>query len=268
MAVLEVCSITKDYCTSRTNEIVPALNCISLEVERGQFAALVGPSGCGKSTLLKIIAGLEHKAEGSVLLDGQEIIGPSWKRGMVFQDFALAPWKTVKENIELGPKFRGVSKKDRSDLSNKWVQLVGLKGFENKFPHELSGGMRQRCALARTLANDPDMLLLDEPFASVDAQTREILQEELLKIWGEELPQSERKLVIFVTHSIDEAVFLSDIVFVMTARPGCIKEVFHNPIGRPRDMSIKSTAPFLEAKDYLWECLKSEVFTAIKQGYQ
>jgi NitT/TauT family transport system ATP-binding protein len=268
MAVLEVCSITKEYCAVRTNETVPALNCISLEVERGQFAALVGPSGCGKSTLLKIIAGLENKGEGSVLLDGQEITGPSWKRGMVFQDFALAPWKTVKENIELGPKFRGVGKSERNDLSDHWVKLVGLKGFENKFPHELSGGMRQRCALARTLANDPDMLLLDEPFASVDAQTREILQEELLKIWGEELPQSERKLVIFVTHSIDEAVFLSDVVFVMTARPGCIKEVWKNPIGRPRGMSLKSSAPFLEAKDYLWERLKDEVMTAIKQGYQ
>ncbi|MGO9116103.1 MAG: ABC transporter ATP-binding protein [Desulfomonilaceae bacterium] len=268
MAVLEVRSITKEYCTSRTKEIVPALNCISLEVQRGQFAALVGPSGCGKSTLLKIIAGLEPKGEGSVLLDGQEIAGPSWKRGMVFQDFALPPWKTVKQNIELGPKFRGVPKKEREDLSDNWIKLVGLKGFENKFPHELSGGMRQRCALARTLANDPDMLLLDEPFASVDAQTREILQEELLKIWGEELPQSERKLVIFVTHSIDEAVFLSDIVFVMTARPGRIKKVFENPMGRPRDMSLKSSAPFLEAKDYLWECLKDEVMTAIEQGYQ
>ncbi|MFZ5868426.1 MAG: ABC transporter ATP-binding protein, partial [Thermodesulfobacteriota bacterium] len=160
MAELEVCSITKEYCTSRTNEIVLALNGVCLEVERGQFAALVGPSGCGKSTLLKIIAGLEVKGEGSVLLDGQEITGPSWTRGMVFQDFALPPWKTVKQNIELGPRFRGVAKKEREDLSSHLIKLVGLKGFENKFPHELSGGMRQRCALARTLANDPEMLLL------------------------------------------------------------------------------------------------------------
>ncbi|MEW6111996.1 MAG: ABC transporter ATP-binding protein [Thermodesulfobacteriota bacterium] len=268
MAELEVCSITKEYCTSRTNEIVLALNGVCLEVERGQFAALVGPSGCGKSTLLKIIAGLEVKGEGSVLLDGQEITGPSWTRGMVFQDFALPPWKTVKQNIELGPRFRGVAKKEREDLSSHLIKLVGLKGFENKFPHELSGGMRQRCALARTLANDPEMLLLDEPFASVDAQTRELLQEELLKIWGEELPQSKRKLVILVTHSIDEAVFLSDVVFVMTARPGCVKEVFLNPLGRPRDMGVKSSRPFLEARNYLWDRLKDEVLTAIQQGYQ
>ena len=134
MAVLEVCGITKEYCTSRTKEIVPALNCISLEVQRGQFASLVGPSGCGKSTLLKIIAGLEPKGEGTVLLDGQEITGPSWKRGMVFQDFALAPWKTVKQNIELGPKFRGVPKKERESLSDHLIRLVGLKGFEKQIP--------------------------------------------------------------------------------------------------------------------------------------
>jgi NitT/TauT family transport system ATP-binding protein len=268
MAKVEVCSIKKEFHSSRTKEVVLALNGICLEANEGEFAALVGPSGCGKSTLLKIIAGLESKDNGYVLLDGQEIIGPSWKRGMFFQDFALPPWKTVKENIELGPKFRGISKKERGELSNHLIQLVGLKGFENRYPHELSGGMKQRCALARTLANDPEILLLDEPFASVDAQTRELLQEELLKIWGEELPKNKRKLVILVTHSIDEAVFLSDIVFVMTARPGGIKEVYKNPLGRPRDMGVKSSKPFLEARDYLWNCIKDEVLKAIKQGFQ
>jgi len=268
MAKVEVCSIKKEFHSSRTKEVVLALNGICLEANEGEFAALVGPSGCGKSTLLKIIAGLESKDNGYVLLDGQEIIGPSWKRGMFFQDFALPPWKTVQENIELGPKFRGISKKERGELSNHLIQLVGLKGFENRYPHELSGGMKQRCALARTLANDPEILLLDEPFASVDAQTRELLQEELLKIWGEELPKNKRKLVILVTHSIDEAVFLSDIVFVMTARPGGIKEVYKNPLGRPRDMGVKSSKPFLEARDYLWNCIKDEVLKAIKQGFQ
>jgi len=268
MDELEVRSVNKEYYSSRSKETVTALDCISLKVEGGQFACLVGPSGCGKSTLLKIIAGLEPKRDGIVLLDGKEVNGPSWKRGMLFQDFALPPWKTVQQNIELGPKFRGVAKKDREALAVELIKLVGLKGFENKYPHELSGGMQQRCALARTLANDPDMLLLDEPFAAVDAQTREILQEELLKIWGEELPQKKRKLVILVTHSIDEAVFLSDLVFIMTARPGCVKEVYRNPLGRPRSMAIKSTQPFLDAKNYLWERLKDEVLTAIKQGYQ
>ena len=268
MAKLEVCNIKKEFHSSRTKEVVLALNGICLEANEGEFVTLVGPSGCGKSTLLKIIAGLESKDNGYVLLDGQEIFGPSWKRGMLFQDFALPPWKTVKENIELGPKFRCISKKERGELSNHLIQLVGLKGFENRYPHELSGGMKQRCALARTLANDPEILLLDEPFASVDAQTRELLQEELLKIWGEELTLSKRKLVILVTHSIDEAVFLSDAIFMMTARPGAIKEVFKNPLGRPRDKGVKSSKLFLEARDYLWDCIKDEVLKAIKQGVQ
>jgi len=268
MPMIEVCHIKKGYQTTRTREVVLALDDICLEVDQGEFVSIVGPSGCGKSTLLKIIAGLESKDDGYVLLDGQQIVGPSWKIGMLFQDFALPPWKNVKENIEMGPKFRGISKREREELSNHLIQLVGLKGFETKYPHELSGGMRQRCALARTLANDPEVLLLDEPFASVDAQTLELLQEELLKIWGEELPSSKRKLVIFVTHSIDEAVFLSDVVFVMTARPGKIKEVFRNPLERPRDMRVKSTKPFLEAKDFLWNCIKDEVMKAIKQGFQ
>lgn len=267
MLMIEVRHIKKEYQRTRTKEVVLALDDICLEVEQGQFASLVGPSGCGKSTLLKIIAGLETKDNGNVLVDGEEITRPSWKRGMLFQDFALPPWKTVKENIELGPKFRGIPKKEREELSNHLIQLVGLRGFENKYPHELSGGMKQRCALARTLANDPEILILDEPFASVDAQTRELLQEELLKIWGEELPTRKRKLVIFVTHSIDEAVFLSDVVFVMTARPGAIKEVLRSPLERPRNMSIKSDKPFLEARDYLWSCIKDEVLKAIKQGY-
>jgi NitT/TauT family transport system ATP-binding protein len=247
---------------------VLALNEICLECDQGEFVTLLGPSGCGKSTLLKIIAGLETKQSGEVLLDGKEITGPSWKRGMLFQDFALAPWKTVKKNIQLGPKFRGCGQKEREEISLRLIQLVGLTGFENKFPYELSGGMKQRCALARTLANDPDILLLDEPFAAVDAQTRELLQEELLKIWGEELVTEKRKLVVMVTHSIDEAVFLSDRVFVMTARPGVIKEIFKNPLGRPRDMGVKSGKHFLEARDYLWGRIKDEVFKAIKQGFQ
>jgi NitT/TauT family transport system ATP-binding protein len=266
MAKLEVRGLRKYYRTRRTGELVPALENVSLEVDQGQFAAIVGPSGCGKSTLLKIIAGLETKDEGSVLVDGEEVTGPSWKRGMVFQDFALPPWKTVRENIELGLKFRGIPPEKRAEVSAHLIGLVGLRGFENKYPHELSGGMKQRCALARTLANDPEMLLLDEPFAAVDAQTRELLQEELLKIWGEEVSREQRKLIILVTHSIDEAIFLSDVVFVMSARPGAIKEIFANPLGRPRDIGVKSTKLFLDAKEYLWGRIKDEVLKAIRQA--
>lgn len=267
MARLEVIDVTKVYTLPRDGQKVEALQRINLSVDQGEFVSLVGPSGCGKSSLLRIIAGLELSTEGRALVDGAPIEGPSSRRGMVFQEYALPPWKTVAQNIQLGLKFRGVPAAQRAEIAKKYVDLVGLRGFEERYPHELSGGMRQRCALARTLANDPDLLLMDEPFAAVDAQTREILQEELLKIWGEHLPLQERKTVVFVTHSIDEAVFLSDRVVVMSARPGSIKECFATPLGRPRSEGSRSSPEYLKARDHLWRLVKGEAMKAMQQRF-
>jgi NitT/TauT family transport system ATP-binding protein len=267
MARLDVKDVTKVYTLPRDGQTVAALGRVNLWVDQGEFVSLVGPSGCGKSSLLRIIAGLEAPTEGQAFFDGVAIEGPSSRRGMVFQEYALPPWKTVAANVALGLKFRGVPAGERERVVRKYVELVGLQGFESRFPHELSGGMRQRCALARTLANDPDLLLMDEPFAALDAQTREILQEELLKIWGEHLPPGERKTVLFVTHSIDEAVFLSDRVVVMSARPGVIKESFVNPLGRPRGEAARSSPEYLKARDHLWRLVKGEALKAMQQRF-
>ncbi len=265
MAKLKVEGVKKVYVLPRNGQQVPALEGVTLSVEDGEFMSLLGPSGCGKSSLLRIIAGLEAPTEGRAVFDGTPIDGPSWRRGMVFQDYALPPWKTVAENVELGLKFRGVPGARRREVARRYIELVGLQGCERRYPHELSGGMRQRCALARTLANDAELLLMDEPFAALDAQTRELLQEELLKIWGEHLPPRERKTVLFVTHSIDEAVFLSDRVVVMSARPGMIKEVFENPLPRPRTPEVRSSPEFLHARNHLWGLVKSEAVKAMQQ---
>lgn len=267
MARLDVIEVTKVYTLPRDGQRIAALGRINLSVDQGEFVSLVGPSGCGKSSLLRIMAGLELPTEGRALFDGVPIEGPSSRRGMVFQEYALPPWKTVAENVALGLKFRGVPGPERKRVVKKYIELVGLQGFESQFPQELSGGMRQRCALARTLANDPDLLLMDEPFAAVDAQTREILQEELLKIWGEHLPPKERKTVLFVTHSIDEAVFLSDRLVVMSARPGVIKECFQNPLPRPRTEECRSSPEYLRARDHLWGLVKGEALKAMQQRF-
>ncbi len=265
MAKLTVEGVSKVYVLPRDGQRVSALGPVNLSVEEGEFVSLLGPSGCGKSSLLRIIAGLEPPTEGRVVFDGAPVDGPSWRRGMVFQEYALPPWKTVAENVELGLKFRGVPAARRREIVRKYVDLVGLTGFEQRYPQELSGGMRQRCALARTLANDADLLLMDEPFAALDAQTRELMQEELLKIWGEHLPRPGRKTVIFVTHSIDEALFLSDRIVVMSARPGVIKEVVQPGLERPRVAGVHSSPAFLEARDHLWELVKSEAVKAMQQ---
>ncbi len=267
MALLDVINVTKIYTLPRDGQAVEALGPITLSVDQGEFVSLVGPSGCGKSSLLRIVAGLESPTEGQVSFDGAPVHGPSSRRGMVFQEYALPPWKTVTENVALGLKFRGVPAAERERVVRKYIELVGLQGFENRFPHELSGGMRQRCALARTLANDPDLLLMDEPFAAVDAQTREILQGELLKIWGEHLPPRDRKTVVFVTHSIDEAVFLSDRLVVMSARPGVMKECVVNPLRRPRSEESRSSPEYLKTRDHLWSVVKGEALKAMQQRF-
>ncbi len=206
---------------------IKALEDINLDVKPNEFLCIIGPSGCGKTTLLRLIAGLDLPSSGEIILDGNEVKGPSPDRGMVFQEFSLFPWRTVLKNVEFGLENLGVN--GRREIAERYIELVGLKGFENCYPYELSGGMKQRVAIARALAMDPAILLMDEPFGSVDAQTRNVLQEELLGIW-----KRTKKTVLFVTHSVDEAVYLADRVAVMSARPGHIVECMDIDIARPR----------------------------------
>ena len=230
-----------------------ALKDINLEVQTGEFLVLVGPSGCGKSTLLDILAGLAHPSSGAVLIDGKKITGPALDRGIVLQGYALFPWRTVRKNVEFGLEVKKVPKRDRQEISDRYIKLVGLEGFENRYPHELSGGMKQRVAIARALAYDPEVLLMDEPFAAVDAQTRETLQDELLRIW-----EATGKTIVFVTHSIEEAVFLGDRVAVFTANPGTLRDVVKIDLPRPRHNSdLRSSAEFGWVRHRVWELLQN-----------
>jgi len=238
---------------SRQAQVV-ALSNIDLDIGEDEFLTILGPSGCGKSTLLNIIAGFEHATDGEVRLDGQTIRDPGPDRGVVFQEYALFPWLNVVQNIEFGLRERGVPKAERKVRVTRQISAVGLDGFEDRFPQELSGGMRQRVALARVLVNDPKILLMDEPFAALDAQTRTIMQTELLRVWS-----AERRTALFVTHNIEEAVLLGDRLAVMTARPGRIKEIVNVKLPRPRDVT---SAEFNEIRRYVASLLESEVQTA------
>ncbi|WP_457611795.1 ABC transporter ATP-binding protein [Methanocaldococcus sp.] len=255
MAKLVVENVSKVY--EFNGNRVEALKNINLEIEENEFFTVMGPSGCGKTTLLRIIAGLENPTTGRVLLDGREVKGPGADRGVVFQQYTLMPWRTVLKNVTFGLELKGIPKKEREEIAKKFIEMVGLKGFENAYPHQLSGGMQQRVAIARTLANDPEVVLMDEPFAALDAQTRAILQNELLKIW-----EKDKKTVFFVTHSIDEAIYLSDRVAIMTARPGRIKEIIKIDLERPRD---KNSVEFLEYRKKIVNILKEEVLKTIKR---
>ena len=236
-----------------------ALHDVSLDIEPGEFISLVGASGCGKTTLLRIVDGLVTPTHGQVLVSGEVVSKPGPDRGFVFQQDALFPWRTVLDNIIFGLEVQGRAKREALSRADALVRLVGLGGFERHYPHELSGGMRQRANLARALTIDPDILLMDEPFAALDAQTREIMQSELLRIW-----RSNRKTVMFVTHQIDEAVYLADRVVVMTSRPGQIKAVLDVNIQRPRDLSVKRTPQFLEIVDAIWKMIEEEVKAALR----
>jgi len=238
---------------SRQAQVV-ALSNIDLDIGEDEFLTILGPSGCGKSTLLNIIAGFEHATDGEVRLDGQTIRDPGPDRGVVFQEYALFPWLNVVQNIEFGLRERGVPKAERKVRVTRQISAVGLDGFEDRFPQELSGGMRQRVALARVLVNDPKILLMDEPFAALDAQTRTIMQTELLRVWS-----AERRTALFVTHNIEEAVLLGDRLVVMTARPGRIKEIVNVKLPRPRDVT---SAEFNEIRRYVASLLEGEVQTA------
>ncbi|GAA3224115.1 ABC transporter ATP-binding protein [Actinocorallia longicatena] len=233
-----------------------AVSEIDLEVRAGEFLTLVGPSGCGKSTLLDLVAGLTAPAAGEILLDGKPITGPGLDRGIVFQQYALFPWRTAQGNIEFGLEAKKIPKRERKERAREFLDLVGLTGFEDRYPHELSGGMRQRVAIARSLAFDPEVLLMDEPFAALDAQTRESLQEELLKIW-----ETTGKTVIFITHGIDEAVYLGQRVAIMTSRPGRIKEIVDVEFDS-RDGDLRAHPKFGEYRHHIWTRLRDEVAAA------
>ncbi|MBB4364307.1 NitT/TauT family transport system ATP-binding protein [Bradyrhizobium sp. CIR18] len=232
-----------------------ALEDITLDVRTGEFLALVGPSGCGKSTLLDLLGGLATPTSGRILLDGQPIEGPARDRGIVFQQYALFPWRTAAQNIEFGLDIAGFKAKERRDVARHFLDLVGLSGFADRYPHELSGGMKQRVAIARSLAYDPEVLLMDEPFAALDAQTRETLQGELLRIW-----RATGKTIIFITHGIDEAVVLGQRVAVMTSRPGRIKQIIDIPdLLRSEADDVRSLPEFGEVRHEVWSLLREEV---------
>ena len=231
-----------------------ALQDINLTIGAGEFVSIVGASGSGKSTLLRIVDGLDHASAGVVKVGGKAISGTGRDRAMVFQQDSLLPWRTVLDNVGYGLQLSGMTKAAADVIANRFVLMTGLRGFEQHYPHQLSGGMRQRVNVARALAMDPQILLLDEPFAALDAQTREIMQSELLKIW-----QEQKKTVVFVTHQIDEAVYLSDRVVVFSARPGTVRDEIEIPFARPRHLSLKRTEQFGQIVDRVWRHIEGEV---------
>jgi len=253
--------LCKQFTDISRHEHIVALDGIDLEIGDDEFLAVLGPSGCGKTTLLNIVAGFDHASDGTVQLDGEAVLKPGPDRGVVFQEYALFPWLTVAQNIEFGLRERGVAKAERQARVREQILSVGLSGFERRYPQELSGGMRQRVALARVLVNDPKILLMDEPFAALDAQTRTIMQQELLRVWS-----AARRTAIFITHNIEEALLLGDRVVVMTARPGRIKEIVTVNLIRPRDVT---SVEFNETRRRITLLLESEVqatFAAMQNG--
>jgi NitT/TauT family transport system ATP-binding protein len=229
MGDLEIRDLNQSFARDDGSRLV-VLEHLSLAVQDKEFVCILGSSGCGKTTLLRMIAGLDTAASGSIILDGEEMKGPSPKVGMVFQEYSLFPWRTVIDNIAFGLEMKGVAKEERYRVAGQYLDLVNLSPFRDSYPSELSGGMRQRVAVARALALDPVLLLMDEPFGALDAQTRNMLQQELLEIW-----EKTKKTVIFITHSVDEAVFLADRIIVMTPRPGRISRIFEIDLPRPRE---------------------------------
>ena len=241
--ILELRNVGKVWSIERTGERAVALESVSLDVAEGELLILLGPSGCGKSTLLQIIAGLEPLSSGEIRFPAAGA-GNGKRTSMVFQDYALFPWRTVLGNVSFGPEVRGVARATRDANAHRLIELVNLKGFEHRYPHELSGGMRQRVALARALANDPKILLFDEPLAALDAQTRRVLQDELLRIWAE-----TGKTFIYVTHSLTEAVLLGSRIVLMSASPGRVKRIMDVPLPRPRHLTGRAEADIVDHLD-------------------
>jgi NitT/TauT family transport system ATP-binding protein len=251
--VLSADRVTKEFAVSGGHRIV-ALQDLSLAVYEGEFVCILGASGCGKSTLLNIFAGFLRPSAGRVLLHGEPILGIEPRCGMMFQSYALFPWKTVRGNVEFGLKMQGVPAADRRRRADQFIELVKLSGFEDRYPGELSGGMQQRVSLARILAADPEVLLMDEPFGALDAMTRQILQEELLRIH-----EHARKTTLFITHNIDEALILADRIIVMSARPGRVKAELRNTLPRPRHVDIQLSTDYARLKSTVWSHVQEEL---------
>ncbi|MEA5362973.1 ABC transporter ATP-binding protein [Amycolatopsis sp., V23-08] len=247
-------NVTKRFATP-SGRMYTALADLDLEIGAGEFCAVVGPTGCGKSTTLTLVSGLERASTGQVLVDGGEVTGIDPKVGFVFQNDAVLPWKTVLGNVSAGPLWRGGDKRDVRDRARDWLRRVGLSGFEGHYPHQLSGGMRKRVALAQSLINEPGILLMDEPFSALDVQTRSIMSDELLQLW-----QLTRPTVIFVTHDLEEAIALADKVVVLTAGPGRVKAVYDIDLPRPRTVQeIRFQPRFVELYRQIWTSLRDEV---------
>ncbi len=250
---IDIRGVGKTYRSKTADDVVVALDGVNLSIRRGEFISLLGPSGCGKSTLLSIIAGFQSASAGRILQDGRPITKPDPSRTVVFQDYALFGWMTVRQNVEFGLKAKGMPKAERAEIARSLIASVHLSGFEDKYPHQMSGGMKQRAAIARALAPDPDILLMDEPFGALDAQTRVLLQEEIARISSE-----AGKTVVFVTHGIEEAVFLADRVVVMSPRPGRVRDEVLVPLPRPRTADMRSDPWFVSTVNGLWETLKPD----------
>ena len=244
---------------SDESELV-ALDGVSLEVDEGEFVAIVGPSGCGKSSLLLLINGLLRPTSGRVLLNGRPVQAPGADRALVFQEFALLPWRTVLHNVELGLELNGRPAAERREIARRNIRLVGLAAFERYFPHQLSGGMRQRVGIARALAVEPEVLLMDEPFGALDAQTRQVMAAELLGIW-----ERDRQTILFVTHDIDEAIYLADRVAVMSGRPGRVIDVVQVDLPRPRGFDLRNHPRFADYRRRIWQRLEEEVRASVAE---
>lgn len=253
-AAAEVRGLSKIYEDQSSGKNLVALDDLNLAISRGEFVSIIGPSGCGKTTLLKILDGLVPYESGDVHVNGHTIDGPGPERAVVFQSFALLPWRTAKENVGFGLQLRGVDRAHREQATRTYIEMVGLQGFEDHYPPQLSGGMQQRVGLARALAVDPAILLMDEPFGSLDAQTRHLLQTDLERIW-----ERDHKTVVFVTHDMEEAVFLSDRVVIMSPRPGRIHEVIEVPLPRPRNDETRTSPQFVELTRYVWHTLRAMI---------
>ncbi|QPT39446.1 Aliphatic sulfonates import ATP-binding protein SsuB [Oligella ureolytica] len=247
-----------DNLTKKYGDLV-VLKDLDLHVEEGEFVVLLGASGSGKSTLINLIAGFEQASEGSVVVNGSPVTDVDPGSGMVFQQYALFPWQTVMQNVAFGLKLKGVAKAEREERAKKYIDMVGLSGFENSFPKELSGGMRQRVAIARVLANDTDVILLDEPFAALDAMTRQVLQEQLVRIY-----EANRKTIVFITHSIDEALLLSTRMIVLGAKPGRIVKDIVNDLPHPRNAKVQLSKRYNDIKSEVWDVVQEEVMKGLE----
>jgi NitT/TauT family transport system ATP-binding protein len=252
-AILAADKVTKTFSVKRGNAVT-AIKDLSLDVEEGEFVCLLGASGCGKSTMINMFAGFLQPTTGQVLLRGKPIAGIEPRCGMVFQSYALFPWKTVRGNVEFALKMKGVAQAERRRLSEQFIHMVKLSGFEDAYPTELSGGMQQRVTLARILVANPEVLLMDEPFAALDAMTRQVMQQELLVIQEQNL-----KTVVFITHNIDEALVLADRIVVLSARPGRVKAIVKNDLPRPRHVDVQLTPQYADYKAKLWKYVEEEV---------